>query len=789
MNKFIKIILSTLLVIQPLLLKPLMAAEPSGSNYPAALDDADQLGRYQNNAYTNLDGAINSTVTTVVVDSTNGFPQSGYFQVNGEVIHYESKSSTQFQTCTRGADNTANASHSDNDLVEQTIVAAHLSQLRDAIIAVETELGLDPAGTQTDVVTRLNAMQTDIDAVDSSEITDNEIVNADISTNANIALSKVATATAGYIIVTSTAGVPTYVAMSGDATITSNGTVSLATDFISETELDTEAELEAQLTDVTDVFTNNDGALSDDDLTDDLLTTISNVVTSTETLNDVLLFNGTNWVNDATPAINAQDVTGLTDSNIPDDITISTTSDLHAGADLYVTGTIYGASPVKVEGGLTTNGTITATYFVGDGSNLTGIAGGGGTDIDIYESGSVTTTAIDSINFQSGFDVSGTSISIDLSEVVTGDIQSTTTNVITVTGIRDITVTTASPTNNYVLGYNSTTGQIEWMQQSASGSGSGGGVNATVIDEITLTTATSSITFTAIPQTYDHLIIKYKARSNGTTDDKFSMYYNGDTTYTNYYYGSSEGGNASVDSDLDGAIIGAVVRSTYGAGYFADGVIEINDYTSSTYNNWARSYSAYMLGGSILWTLHLAMYWETTDAITSIQLTMSTDSFDTNSKFVLIGYNDDGTLVDVNATQIQGVDISTTAPTTGQVLTATGTNAAEWKTPSSGEQTVSTYTPSGTTETLDFDVSFYHSIDLDSATGDVTLTLSSPVQGQTYLIKVIQGATARNLTWPASVKWPSGTAPTISTTNNDEDVITLWWDGTSYYGNFQQDYL
>lgn len=39
----------------------------------------------------------------------------------------------------------------------------------------------------------------------------------------------------------------------------------------------TEAQLEAQLTDVTDVFTNNDGALDDDDVTDDSITALSDV--------------------------------------------------------------------------------------------------------------------------------------------------------------------------------------------------------------------------------------------------------------------------------------------------------------------------------------------------------------------------------------------------------------------------------------------------------------------------------------------------------------------------------
>lgn len=47
------------------------------------------------------------------------------------------------------------------------------------------------------------------------------------------------------------------------------------TDYISEAELDSEAELETQLVGVTNVFTNNDGALNDDDITDDASTSLT----------------------------------------------------------------------------------------------------------------------------------------------------------------------------------------------------------------------------------------------------------------------------------------------------------------------------------------------------------------------------------------------------------------------------------------------------------------------------------------------------------------------------------
>ena len=95
-------------------------------------------------------------------------------------------------------------------------------------------------------------------------------------------------------------------------------------------------------------------------------------------------------------------------------------------------------------------------------------------------------------------------------------------------------------------------------------------------------------------------------------------------------------------------------------------------------------------------------------------------------------------------------------------------------------------TPLGTTETIDFDSGNSITVDLGSATGDVTLTLNNPKAGASYIIKVVQGPTTRDIIWPASVKWNGGTPPIISTNNNDIDIIGLWYDGTEYYGSFNQ---
>lgn len=59
------------------------------------------------------------------------------------------------------------------------------------------------------------------------------IVDADINASAGIALSKLATSTAGHIIVHNSSGVPTAVAMSGDATISDAGVVTVTASGLS----------------------------------------------------------------------------------------------------------------------------------------------------------------------------------------------------------------------------------------------------------------------------------------------------------------------------------------------------------------------------------------------------------------------------------------------------------------------------------------------------------------------------------------------------------------------------
>ena len=85
-------------------------------------------------------------------------------------------------------------------------------------------------------------------------------------------------------------------------------------------------------------------------------------------------------------------------------------------------------------------------------------------------------------------------------------------------------------------------------------------------------------------------------------------------------------------------------------------------------------------------------------------------------------------------------------------------------------------------QTVDWDNGNNQSMTLGVAT--TTLTLSNPIAGANYSIKIIQDAVtgSRTVTWPANIKWPGGFTPILSTGVGEIDVISLTYDGTDYYG-------
>jgi hypothetical protein len=69
-----------------------------------------------------------------------------------------------------------------------------------------------------------------------------------------------------------------------------------------------------------------------------------------------------------------------------------------------------------------------------------------------------------------------------------------------------------------------------------------------------------------------------------------------------------------------------------------------------------------------------------------------------------------------------------------------------------------------------------------------TLTLSNPAQGQTVNILFTQDATgSRTMAWPASFKWPGGTAGVLSTNASAVDLLVISYVGTDWYASLLKD--
>ena len=73
------------------------------------------------------------------------------------------------------------------------------------------------------------------------------------------------------------------------------------------------------------------------------------------------------------------------------------------------------------------------------------------------------------------------------------------------------------------------------------------------------------------------------------------------------------------------------------------------------------------------------------------------------------------------------------------------------------------------------------------ASGANTFSGLNPKDGATYILQIKQPSSgaAGTITWGANVKWPAATAPTLTTTNDYIDIVTLIYNGTTthYYAS------
>jgi hypothetical protein len=169
-------------------------------------------------------------------------------------------------------------------------------------------------------------------------------------------------------------------------------------------------------------------------------------------------------------------------------------------------------------------------------------------------------------------------------------------------------------------------------------------------ESIATATGTGSsgvITFSSIPQTYQHLQIRAISRrttSEGSASQDGWFVFNGDTSTSNYYDHWVEATGAAVQAGDGGGgnaytIVHRMTQGDYPAANMMGVVIvDIHDYSSTSKNKTIRYFSGVEDNNTVYSTLDIGSgLWANTAAITSMTITIANGNYNTQSVFALYG--------------------------------------------------------------------------------------------------------------------------------------------------------
>ena len=158
---------------------------------------------------------------------------------------------------------------------------------------------------------------------------------------------------------------------------------------------------------------------------------------------------------------------------------------------------------------------------------------------------------------------------------------------------------------------------------------------------VSLNAATSSVTFSNIPQTYTHLQVRFTAKAAPTAADAaydLLTYFNGDTTIGNYgthYLGGN--GTGTFQGYTGNLAIFGTVPGSGNTNIFGSNIMDILDYSNSNKFTTGRNLFGYDFNGSGAVAMQ-SYLWRNSNPVTSIQFVFRTGPiFAQYSSFALYG--------------------------------------------------------------------------------------------------------------------------------------------------------
>lgn len=155
-------------------------------------------------------------------------------------------------------------------------------------------------------------------------------------------------------------------------------------------------------------------------------------------------------------------------------------------------------------------------------------------------------------------------------------------------------------------------------------------------------------------------------------------------------------------------------------------------------------------------------------------------TFDHNGNWTLGIAGISGSLNVQGNVNASGTVASTGNITDGGTLSVTGASTLKGVTEALGTQYYSLFassTASTAATTVNWNNSNVQELQLTTST---VLSFSNTNPGARYILMLLQDATgSRTVTWPSSVQWASGTAPTLTTAANKLDIVTFVCAGVS----------